>query len=45
MNLPFADRAQKLQQIIRVLESKMKDSFEIAGGAEDIKTEIKCLLL
>lgn len=45
MNLDFTEKAEKLQKIISVLESKMKDAFGKENKADDIKTEIKCLLL
>lgn len=50
LNMEFREKAEKLAKIIGVLESKMKEAAAVnnggAGGAvNDMKTEIKCLLL
>ena len=45
----FQEKASKLQKIIDVLDSKMKEAYGNGGrpaqGGEDIKTHIKCLHL
>ncbi len=46
MNMGFQEKAQKMQKIIAVLDSKMQEAYgQAVEPGKDIKTHIKCLLL